>query len=398
MKHAERDPPARATARARAAAVLGIAAFLAPAVLVRCTAGPDPDSGESADAPAETGLLADGGESGPYTPAEGWPRPLPDHDGWTWGSTAGVYAETPDRIWIAQRGELPLPPGAAPFTPYGMLDPPRVAATGTPRWEHSIIVVDRNGALVQSWLHLDELFGQEGGRGAHQIKMNPHDPDRHVWVVDDNLHQTLKFTYGGELILRLGETGVQGDDETHFGRPSDLAWLPDGTLFVADGYINSRVVKFDAEGNYLMEWGTAGSGPGQFTTLHGIATDDQRRVYVADRSNSRIQVFDQHGEYLEEWPGIPSPDALLMTADQHLWIADGEINRILKYDLSGTLLYGWGNAGSGPGAFGGVHQLSVDREGNLYLAEIYNGRAQKLIPKDGADPAQLGGRPSGPPS
>ena len=382
--------------RTRPPTVLLLAALLAPAALLSCTSQTSGSSEDILSAEAAPPQEKGGEEEfGPYEPVENWPQPLVDHEGWTWGSTAGVYAETPDRIWIAQRGELPLPADAAPFTPYGMLNPPRVAARGTPRWEHSIIVVDGNGALVQTWPQFDHIFAQEGGRGPHQIKMNPYDLEKHVWVVDDNLHQIFKFTYDGELVLTLGETGVQGDDETHFGRPSDISWLPDGTFFVADGYINSRVVKFDAEGNYLMEWGTPGADPGQFRTLHGIATDDQRRVYVADRSNSRIQVFDENGEYLDEWPNIRSPDALLVSADQHLWVADGETDKILKYDLNGTFLYGWGTAGSYPGALAGVHQISVDQDGNLYLAEIYNGRAQKLSPKSGADPAKLVGRESG---
>src|SRR5919112_1213814 len=77
-------------------------------------------------------------EFGPYELVENWPQPLPDgpdgvkHAGWTWGSVGAVYAETPDRIWIAQRGELPLPPNAKPWTPYSMLTPSRGNATGNP--------------------------------------------------------------------------------------------------------------------------------------------------------------------------------------------------------------------------------------------------------------------------
>ena len=374
------------------------AALIVAGGLLGCTSEPGGGSGDTLGEVAAFPFEKGGQEEfGPYEPVENWPRPLADNDGWTWGSTSGVHAETPDRIWIAQRGMLPLPPFAVPFTPYGALDPPRVAATGTPRWEYSIIVVDGEGNLVETWPHADELFAREGGRGPHMIRMDTYDPEKHVWVVDDNLHQILKFTYEGELVLTLGEAGMPGDDETHFGRPSDLAWLPDGTFFVADGYINSRVVKFDAEGNYLMEWGTPGSGPGQFEILHGIVTDHERRIYVADRSNSRIQVFDENGTYLDQWPNIRSPDALLMSADRHLWVADGETNKILKYDLEGRFLYGWGTAGSYPGALNGVHQFSVDQDGNLYLAEIYNGRAQKLSPKPGADPAKMVGQPLGAP-
>ncbi len=112
-------------ARSWSRAVLLAAVLLAPAVLVSCSL---PTSGGSEDilSAAAAPPLEKGGEEewGPYEPTPNWPQPLPDHDGWTWGSVGAVYAETPDRIWIAQRGELPLPEGAAPFTPYAMLNPP----------------------------------------------------------------------------------------------------------------------------------------------------------------------------------------------------------------------------------------------------------------------------------
>ena len=78
--------------------------------------------------------------TGHYKVVEGWPKPLPDtrhsHDGWTWGSFGGVYAENPDRIWVAMRGELPLPKDAAPWTPYGALNPSRGNSTSFPRELH----------------------------------------------------------------------------------------------------------------------------------------------------------------------------------------------------------------------------------------------------------------------
>jgi len=145
--------------------------------------------------------------TGHYKVVEGWPKPLPDtrhsHDGWTWGSFGGVYAENPDRIWVAMRGELPLPKGAAPWTPYAALNPSRGNSTGSSdglnatcqpeakrgwerRFEHSIIVFDRQGNLVDEWPHLDELFSKNPcGRGPHQIKINPYDKQKHVWIIDD---------------------------------------------------------------------------------------------------------------------------------------------------------------------------------------------------------------------
>ena len=330
-------------------------------------------------------------EFGPYEPVENWPQPLPgpEHEGWTWGSTGGIFAETPNRIWIAQRGELPLPAKAKPGTAVGG------GATGmTPRWEHCIIVVDRDGRLVQAWTQHDKLFGQKPGRGPHKIKMSPYDPEKHVWIIDDNLHQIFKFTYDGKLVMTLGELGVQGSDEKHFGRPTDIDWLPDGTFFISDGYINTRVVKFDRNGKFLMAWGTPSKGrptpgPNEFDTVHSVAVGKDRRVYVSDRTNSRIQVFDENGKFLDMWPNIRRPYHVLMSRDQFLWVSDGETHKILKYDLKGKFLYGWGTYGPLPGRFNGVHQFSVDQENNLYVAEVFNGRAQKFRPKKGADPAKL---------
>ena len=121
---------------------------------------------------------------------------------------------------------------------------------------------------------------------------------------------------------------------------------------MSDGYVNTRVVKFDKNGKFLMTWGTKGKGPGQFDLPHSIDIDAQRRVYVADRSNSRIQIFDENGKYLSEWDNIRQPYHIMITADQHLWVADGVTNKFLKYDLNGKLLYSWGTYGSFPGASG----------------------------------------------
>ena len=171
------------------------------------------------------------------------------------------------------------------------------------------------------------------------------------------------------------------------------AWLPDGTFFVSDGYVNTRVVKFDKNGKYLMSWGTKGKGPGQFDLPHSIDIDRNRRVYVADRSNSRIQVFDENGKFLDQWPNIRSPYHIMITADQYLWVADGVSNKFLKYDLNGKPLYSWGTYGTFPGALWGVHQFSVDSDENLYAAETFGGRTQKYHAKTGADRSKLIGAP-----
>lgn len=92
------------------------------------------------------------------------------------------------------------------------------------RYEHCIFVVDRNGKMVEAWTQHGQLFDVPGGRGPHKIKMSPYDPDKHVWVIDDNLHLIHKFTNDGDLVMTLGERGVAGRDGNHFSRPTDIDW------------------------------------------------------------------------------------------------------------------------------------------------------------------------------
>ena len=291
-------------------------------------------------------------------------------------SNSAVFAETPNRIFLGNRlGEMPT--------------------AETPKLRNCIAIVDGNGRLLESWTQYDHLF--QGGRGPHKIKISPYDPQHYVWVVDDTRHQILKFTNDGkELVMTMGEAGVPGNDEKHFARPTDLAWLPDGTFFVTDGYVNTRVVKFDKNGKFLTTWGTKGNGPGQFNLPHSVDIDRQRRVYVADRANSRIQVFDENGKYLDQWPNIRQPFHVMITPDQRLWVSDGVTSKFLEFDLNGKLLYSWGTYGSFPGAFWGVHQFSVDSEGNLYIAEDNGGRYQKYRPTPGSEPAKLIAPPAPP--
>ena len=330
-------------------------------------------------------------ETGPYEVVDGWPHSL-GHAGWTWGSQGGVFAQNPDRIFVLNRGELPVPEKAPEgYTGgYGAFGTP--ATQGKPRLQNCILVFDGQGKLLEDWTQWDYLFA--GGRGPHHVKISPYDPEKHVWVIDDMVQQVFEFTNDGKkLVLTLGERLKSGDDDSHFGRPTDIAWLPDGTFFISDGYVNSRVMKFDKNGKLLMKWGTKGTGPGQFDLPHSIDIDAKRRVYVADRSNSRIQIFDENGKYLDEWDNIRSPYHILITGDQHLWVADGVTNKFLEYDLNGKLLYSWGTYGTFPGAFWGVHQFSIDSDGNLYAAETFGGRTQKFRPKKGVAQSDLIGQP-----
>jgi peptidylamidoglycolate lyase len=341
-----------------------------------------------------------GDETGPYEVVRGWPENYCGA-GHVIGATAGILAERPDRVIIFSRGCLPViedTRGPAenfiPLRNAANYDLSQADASRHPRWDHIVNIVDRNGKLIESWEQHNKLFVR-----PHRVLINPYDPERHVWLVDDGAHSIYKFTNDGKkLVMTLGEFKVPGNDDRHFARPTEVAWLPDGTFFVTDGYTNTRVVKFDRNGKFLMAWGQRGNEPnetrpGYMNTVHAIAIDKNRRIYISDRANSRIQVFDENGKFLDVWPNIRRPYAFLMSADQHLWVSDGTTQKLLKFDMTGKLLFAWGTFGQFPGGFWGVHQFSVDSEGSLYTADVHVGRPQKFRPKPGANKSQLIGAP-----
>jgi hypothetical protein len=329
--------------------------------------------------------------TGPYDVVPGWPQPLGyAKPGYIWGSTGGVFAESPNRIFIANRGELKLPDkDKLPFGFTGFWGSfNEQATTPTPEFRNCLVVVDASGKAVESWTQWDHLFAD--GRGPHSVTMSPYDPEHNVWVIDDIHHQIWKFSNDGKkLLMTLGERDEAGNDGTHFKRPTDIAWLPDGTFFISDGYGNTRVAKFDKNGKFLMMWGTRGTGNGQLQTPHSITIDKNRRVYVADRANNRIQVFDENGKYLDQFPNIQQPYHIRISDDGFLWVFSGPLDKFLKYDLNGHLLYAWGTHGTTPGLFWAVHEYSADTDGNLYTAEVFGGRAQKFKPRPGADPSHI---------
>src|SRR6202790_4789211 len=371
---------------------------------------------------------------GGYDIVKDWPKPisgLPGNEKWTWGAGQSVYAENPNRIFLLFRGELPVVPrpqtkllpdfgpsimfpiGRLPFRDATVSALPGAGGTGQDpddgpklwkgtvgvdaKWEHCLTVVDGSGNIVETWTQWDKIF-----KRPHFITINPYDPEKHVWVVDDHMHAIYKFTHDGkELVQTIGTPTEKGADGTHFNRPTFLAWLPDSTMFVSDGYNGTRVAKFDKDGKFLLAWGEKGIAPGEmrpgyFNVVHGIAADPiTHHVYVVDRSNHRIQVFDENGKFVDQWPvdKYSSINFLYLSADRKLWAADDRNSKILEYDLEGHLLYAWGTLADWPGGLFNTHGMSVDQEGNFYVAEVGNGRAQKFRPRQGANPTLLVGKP-----
>jgi DNA-binding beta-propeller fold protein YncE len=188
-----------------------------------------------------------------------------------------------------------------------------------------VIVVDPQGKIIRYW------GNREFGEGAHGIHV---DRDGFVWVTDRIENVIYKFTAEGKLLMTLGKRGTPGDNTSHdlFNGPSDVFVAPNGDIYVADGYQNSRVVRFNKNGRFVrIIGGTKGKGPGQFDLPHVVVMDSRGRVIVADRTNGRIQVFDQEGKFLEEWsPGIPRPSGMHIDPDDTLWVGDQLSETIVK--------------------------------------------------------------------
>ena len=266
------------------------------------------------------------------------------------------------------------------------------------KWEHCIVIADANGNIVETWTQWDKLL-----RRPHSVYISPYDPEKHVWIVDDNMQVIYKFTNDGkQLVQTIGTPEQEGADATHFNRPTFMDWLPDGTFFVSDGYTGTRVAKFDKDGKFVKDWGIKGNPPnetrpGYMNNVHGVAVDPvSRRVFVNDRNNHRVQVFDENGKFQYSWKIDADPSSLHLLyigADRNIWTFDRSTHKLLKYDQQGHLLYAWGTLGMFPGALWGVHGMSVDQEGNLYVAEVDNGRVQKFVPKPGARPEFLVSKP-----
>jgi DNA-binding beta-propeller fold protein YncE len=250
---------------------------------------------------------------------------------------------------------------------------------------------------------------------AQQVRVDPQD---NIWMVDQMSSMVIKFDPNGRVQLLLGRkseservpsnpppggrgggggeggparggrgpagAGAQSD---LFQRPSDVAWDAAGNIYVADGYGNSRVAKFDKEGKFVKSWGSTGTAQSQFNSVRGIALDAQGNVYVADAGNKRIQVFDGDGNFKRQIVDIGSPSAVCISPGSHPYLYSSNSNppddidnggEIYKLELDGRIVGKFGRAGKLPKEFGTVNSIDCRRDNELYVGEIGNWRVQKL--------------------
>jgi hypothetical protein len=266
---------------------------------------------------------------------------------------------------------------------------------------------DQNGKYVRE---IGE--GNYGFEFAHSVRVDPSD---NIWAVDEGTNMVIKFNPEGRVIMVIGHRpdAIEGlvaqspgpgvpDEMYILGRPTDVAWDAQGNIFVSDGYINHRVVKYDKNGRFLKKVGSErpGSEPSQFNTPHGIAVDAKGDVYVSDRANHRMQVFDNNLERKAIYDNIgdswtvcisPGPHQYLFTSNSNpngntpgSWDYTGEI---YKMELDGTILGKFGHASKEPGGFQVVHMMDCRNPNEIIVAEIESWRVQKLLLKPQATKA-----------
>jgi DNA-binding beta-propeller fold protein YncE len=337
-----------------------------------------------------------------------WPKPLPNH--WIVGAIAGVAVDARDHVWIVHR----------PST----LQPNETRSIW--RAAPPVLEFDVDGTLLSSWGGPGD--GYEWPDLEHGILVD----DTHVWLGGggEKDAQVLKFTRAGRFVMQIGRKG-QGrgsNDVENLGGAAGFALDPDAReLYVADGYVNHRVIVFDATtGAYKRHWGAygkppddsyfteagerlpspfsgtvqhenkpsqydpAGPAPPQFRIVHAVRISRDGLVYVCDRTNDRLQVFRKDGTFVKEafvakrtlgsgsvWDVTFSNDA----EQTYLLVNDGTNQQIwtLRRDTL-EVVSAFGHAGHWAGQFYGAHVQAADSLGNLFIGETYEGkRVQKFL-------------------
>ncbi len=218
-----------------------------------------------------------------------------------------------------------------------------------------VIATDRHGKVLRSW-----------GKGLfvmpHAIRV---DPQGNVWTTDAASSHVIKFSPEGKVLLDLAVGGQPAPCRNNFCSTTDLAFAANGHLFISDGYANARILEYTADGTRVREWGTPGTGPGQFVLPHSIQIDPAGLVYVADRENGRVQRFDQTGKYLGEWVygktfGLKADGAFMWLSTQPLQQPNLSPGWLLKVDTRTGAIAGWVSSA-------GNHGMDVMTSGELLL-------------------------------
>jgi len=251
---------------------------------------------------------------------------------------------------------------------------------------------------------------------AHSVRI---DKDDNIWAIDKGSDMVIKFNQAGRVQWVFGRRQESADGarpwehvdpplparDGLFRQLTDVAWDSKGNIYVTDGHINSRVAKYDRNGDWVKQWGSKGNGPSQFDTPHSIVIDGHDNIYVGDRGNRRVQVFDTDGNFLRQWTvdvapdfstravngstptpgsiqGVGAPNSLCIPPNQNAVMFLGESTwpgRVFKLALDGKVIGVIGKSGRNLKQFSGAHALACPSENEIYVAESSNWRVQKIV-------------------
>jgi DNA-binding beta-propeller fold protein YncE len=265
---------------------------------------------------------------------------------WTFGPVSAVAVDSQDHVYVFQRK-----------------DPP-------------VLVFDRDGKYLNSW-------GNSAITDPHGIYIGRDDI---IYLTDRDDHVALKFTLDGKPLTILGtrgqpsDTGCTEDGGTvlraagPFNKPTEMVVAPSGELYVSDGYRNSRVHRFSADGRLIDSWGEPGKqAPGEFHLPHSVWVDQQGLVYVCDRENNRIQVFTAAGKFQAQWTDIHRPTDIYIDAQDIVYVSDLKPT-VTIMDKQGNVIARWDSPMG--------HGLWVDSLGSIYLADVFGKKVTKYIRRE----------------
>jgi len=266
--------------------------------------------------------------------------------------------------------------------------------------ETRLFEFDQNGTFVK-----EIGQGNYGMAFGHSVRVDAQD---NIWAVDEGSNTIVKFSPDGNKVLMVlgrrpdpieqvslmpggGGANNFANKPYSFNRQTDVAWDPQGNIFVSDGYGDARVVKYDKNGRFVKSVGTRGNGPLQFNTPHTIAADARGNVYVGDRGNARIQVLDNDLNFKAQYDKVGNPWAICVSNGAHQYLyasnswpdsADAAnasyTGEVYKMELDGTMVGKFGKAGKGAKEFSTIHQMDCKNPNEIYTAEINNWRTQKV--------------------
>ncbi len=327
----------------------------------------------------------------PFTSTPGWPQELPN--GQNFGETPGVATDSKGNVYVASRSS------------------PNVAGPAFGAAAGQLFEFTKEGKFIR-----EIGKGLYGWSEIHSVRIDRFD---NIWAIDKGSDMVIEFNQAGRVVKVFGRKKEAEEDphawqnlnpplpplESSFRAPTDIAWDSKDNIYISDGYTNSRVAKFDKDGNFVKMWGTPGDKPGQFNLPHAIVIDKNDNVYVGDRTNHRVQVFDTDGNFkrlfsvdvppdpttkatngstptgalLKQWIG--APNSLCIPPDNPNVLFLGESTypgRIFKLRLDGTIIGTFGKSGRILGTFSGAHGLACPSEHLLYVAETSNWRIQQV--------------------